>query len=321
MTEETDAFAPASGLGCGGSSILPQPRPQTTSAQRRGHVDAVVRYYRESWYDYHCFWTDVRSGALHMGYWGEGVRTHVDSLLASNRVLADVARVGRDEVVLDAGCGVGGSAIWLAQNCGALVVGVTVVPEQVEEARQRAKEAGLAGRVSFYEMDFVATDFADESFDVVWAQESLTHEPAKRAFLVESYRLLKPGGRLVVEDTFCRDHALPPRERRLVTTVLRGWAAADLCTVSEFRGWAEDIGFCSCSFNDINRHLLPSAARLRQMLAWLYPLELLQYALRLRTKVQHQHTKAAWRLARAMKTGLVFYGIFSAQKRSRAGAD
>ena len=289
-------------------------RSTVAAEGRREHLADVIRYYRETWYDYRCFWTDAQSAALHMGYWDDGVRSHSDSLLAINRLIADRARVGRGDVVLDAGCGVGGSAVWLAQHRGARVAGITIVPDQVAEATRRAVERGVADRVAFHEMDFVATDFEDESFDVVWAQESLTHEPRKQDFLREAHRLLKPGGRLVVEDTFIHDGAIPRRDRRKIAAILRGWASADLCTVPAFEAWARELGFGRLDFHDINRYLLPSARRLRRMIVPLYPLEYLQYALRLRTRAQHLHTVAAWHIVKAMETHLVFYGIFTAEK-------
>jgi cyclopropane-fatty-acyl-phospholipid synthase len=56
--------------------------------------------------------------------------------------------------VLDIGCGWGGMAIYLARECGAEVIGVTLSPEQRRIAEARASEAGVADRVSFLEQDY-----------------------------------------------------------------------------------------------------------------------------------------------------------------------
>ncbi len=60
--------------------------------------------------------------------------------------------------VLDIGCGWGGMAIYLARECGAEVVGVTLSPEQRRIAEERASEAGVAGRISFLEQDYRAVE-------------------------------------------------------------------------------------------------------------------------------------------------------------------
>ncbi len=104
--------------------------------------------------------------------------------------------------MLDAGCGLGGSAIWLAQQFGAEVVGVNLVASQVYRARRSAYRHGVSDRVRFERRDFTRTGFPEGNFDVVWAIESICHTSDKPAFLVEARRLLKPGGRLVVADLF-----------------------------------------------------------------------------------------------------------------------
>jgi tocopherol O-methyltransferase len=57
-------------------------------------------------------------------------------LLKTNHVLAEVAAIGPRDRVLDAGCGIAGSGIGLAEQRGATVVGVTPVRTQVERARR-----------------------------------------------------------------------------------------------------------------------------------------------------------------------------------------
>jgi ubiquinone/menaquinone biosynthesis C-methylase UbiE len=65
-----------------------------------------------------------------------------------------------------------------------------------------ANEKGVADKVLFHVMDYTQTNFADESFDVVWACESMSSASDKKAFIAEAYRLLKKGGRLIVIDFF-----------------------------------------------------------------------------------------------------------------------
>src|SRR6478672_3022808 len=114
---------------------------QAKSASQR---DAVVAYYDQTWLDYRLFWLNRRTLSVHFGYNDASTRGHADALLNMNRVLADRAGIQPDARVLDAGCGVGGSSIWLAQARGAFVVGITPVASQVARARDFAAAHNLA---------------------------------------------------------------------------------------------------------------------------------------------------------------------------------
>jgi len=96
-----------------------------------------------------------------------------------NAALASGIRIRPGARILDAGCGIGGSAIWLARTFGAFVTGITPVESQVERARRIAGELGVADRVQFMEQDYTCTTFPDASFDVVWAMESVCHAADK----------------------------------------------------------------------------------------------------------------------------------------------
>ncbi|MET1075904.1 MAG: methyltransferase domain-containing protein [Umezawaea sp.] len=114
------------------------------------------------------------------------------------------------EVVLDACCGRGFTTAWLArQGCRAL--GVDIQPEQVAEARTRF---GHVPGARFAVVDVTApppvagdVDLSDGSIDRVHCLEAAFHFGAagRRAFLEQSYRLLRPGGRLVLVDFTWRD--------------------------------------------------------------------------------------------------------------------
>src|SRR5438067_11788694 len=104
------------------------------------HQQAIARYYRECWLDYRFFWINRKNLGMHFGYWDQTTRTHAQSLLRTNEVMADAVGVGPGDRVIDAGCGVGGSSIWLDSQRGATVVGVGAWPEQVGLARGSAQQ-------------------------------------------------------------------------------------------------------------------------------------------------------------------------------------
>ena len=159
-------------------SSLPQGQKQHSD-----HLRWVISYYDNTWFDYRWVWINNKNNAIHFGY-SDGRRlSHAESLLNTNRVLADLAGIQPGDRVLDAGCGIAGSCIWLARQRGAIVVGITPVRSQVERARRIVASRKLAHAVTIEQFDYTATPFSDSSFDVVWALESLCHTQSKAAFL------------------------------------------------------------------------------------------------------------------------------------------
>jgi tocopherol O-methyltransferase len=154
-----------------------------------------------------------------------------------NRALAQRSDLQPGQRVLDAGCGIGGSSVWLAKTYGMQVVGITPVASQVARARRHARQQGVEDLVRFDQQDYLHTTFPDESFDVVWALESVCHAPDKSSFLAEARRLLKPGGQLVVAEYFRTRRPCAAGDERLLHSWLDGWAIPDLATGSEFTAW------------------------------------------------------------------------------------
>ena len=160
----------------------------------------IKKYYDNTRFDYRWVWNTRNTHALHFGFYDEEATHHVAAVANLNRKLADLAHINAHNRVLDAGCGVGGSSVWLAKQHGVNVVGITLVESQVQDARKNVEKEGLSDKVQFQVADYCHTPFEDASFDVVWAVESQCHANNKLDFYKEAYRLLKPGGHLVVAD-------------------------------------------------------------------------------------------------------------------------
>jgi tocopherol O-methyltransferase len=137
------------------------------------HVRKLVSYFEDTKRDYRLWWMTSTALAMHFGFYDEQTRNHAEALVNMNRALASRAELKSGDRVLDAGCGVGGSAIWLARELGAGVVGVNVVPGDIERGRRYARRRNVDDRVRFELQDMTRTDFPDENFDVVWAIESV----------------------------------------------------------------------------------------------------------------------------------------------------
>lgn len=77
-----------------------------------------------------------------------------DAQLAKKRHLAAKLLIKPSDRVLDIGCGWGGLALYLAENCDARVTGITLSEEQLNVARRRVTEREMAGRVAFQALDY-----------------------------------------------------------------------------------------------------------------------------------------------------------------------
>jgi SAM-dependent methyltransferase len=81
----------------------------------------------------------------------------------------------------------------------ASVVGVDISTGMIEKARRSATERGLAGsRIAFRQMDAEALDLPDASIDVVMSAFALGHIPRPERAVAEMFRVLRPGGRLLI---------------------------------------------------------------------------------------------------------------------------
>ena len=288
-----------------------QPSPRQTTSSL---TEAIVEYYDETWIDYRILWLNKDNLAVHFGYTDDSTRSHTDALKNMNRVLADRVRIQPGERVLDAGCGVGGSSLWLATERGAEVVGITLAARQAAMARSNALRRGVTDRVQFEVADFTATPFPDASFDVVWAVESLCHAPRKAAFYREAARLLRPGGRVIVADFVRAARPLDSTGERLLHEWLDGWAVPDIDTPGEHLEHLASAGFAEPRLDDVTTHTRPSLRRLYRMAYWTYPLALLGRVTGVRSDVQHGNVIASIRQYQALRRDAWFYSILSATK-------
>ena len=192
--------------------------------------EEIINYYDSCEKNYQHWWDLDRSLAMHAGFWDESTQTLTDALANENKVLADLADIQPGEKVLDAGCGYGGSAFFLAEHRGAKVVGITLCEQQVRKAESIAKMKNYTHTPEFYLMDYTQTTFADQSFDVVWAIESVCHAANKKDFIKEAWRLLKPNGRMIIADGFHVKNEYTESEKILLAKAVNGWAVASMAS-------------------------------------------------------------------------------------------
>jgi cyclopropane fatty-acyl-phospholipid synthase-like methyltransferase len=277
-------------------------------------IEAVRQYYHECHVDYRVVWRLERNLSIHFGYFDEDCRKHAAALENMNRAMLKRTSISASDRVLDAGCGVGGSSFWIAEQTGANVTGVNIQPLQLEIARRECARRGLTERVSFEERDYSGTGFDAESFDVVWALESVCHCDDKERFIGEAHRLLRPGGRLITGDFVRFRENLSPAQTHEMNVWLDGWAIPHLAGFDEFREWVAQAGFAEVSADNITPSVLRSSRRLFKASLIAQPYSFFATRLGWRSPRQTANVRASYYQYKTILSGCWGYAIYSAVK-------
>ena len=168
-----------------------------------------------------------------------GLTKHIGGLEATEALLK-LCHISKGKYVLDVGCGVGVTPVFIAKRYGCRMVGVDISEGMVERSKERANRERLTDRVEFRVADAQDLPFDDNSFDAV-ITESVTAFPEDKQKAVNEYvRVTKPGGYVGLnESTWLK---VPPPPELVI------WASQDLganvkpLTSNEWVGLLETAG-------------------------------------------------------------------------------
>ncbi|MGA7488916.1 MAG: class I SAM-dependent methyltransferase [Xanthobacteraceae bacterium] len=123
--------------------------------------------------------------------------------------------------LLDLGCGSGAAADYFASRRKVEIVCVTNSAVQADICRRKFEK--FAGRVSVIVADFDSLDLSNESFDAIYAFESIGYTKDLDAWLARCWRSLKPGGRLLIRSPGSLDACRREHDYRSVTAFFENW--------------------------------------------------------------------------------------------------
>lgn len=206
-------------------------------------------------------WEQVWGEHMHHGYYGADGRDPKERRQAQIDLIEELlgwANVTQAENILDVGCGIGGSSLYLAEKFRAEVTGITLSPVQANRAIERAQSAGL--KAHFQVANALEMPFADSSFDLVWSLESGEHMPDKAKFLQECYRVLKPGGTFVFA-TWCHRaidrQPLTADEQKHLEDIYRVYCLPYVISLPEYEQIACEVGFTDLRSADWSTAVAP----------------------------------------------------------------
>jgi SAM-dependent methyltransferase len=241
----------------------------------------IARYYDSNTRRFLLFGTGRGAHAMHRELWGAGVSSareavdHINRLVAEE--IADLAAPAgpqSERIIVDFGCGVGGTLFRLAERFpGAYLSGITVSRRQVEVAQRLAQELGYAHRCSFSLGDFQTADLELQA-DAIVAVEAFAHSDSADAFLASAARHLRPGGRLLIADDFLtsEEDELEEAQRLRVEQLRMGWRVPAVCTAEKLTSAAAQHGLRVEKTLDLSPLTRPGRRVRDRLLAALCPL-------------------------------------------------
>jgi tocopherol O-methyltransferase len=266
-------------------------------------VDAIRDHYDRLSSLYFRFWGEH----IHHGFW-EGAETVSDAQVNLIARLADAARVPRGARVLDVGCGLGGSALWLAEERNCFVHGLTLSPVQATTATKRAQALGLQCQVCFHVGDANRLELEPESYDVVWTIECSEHLFDKPRFIASAASALTPDGSLAI----CAWLADPQsvEHQTWVDDVCRGMLCPSLGSQTDYINWIRSAGLQIMVAEDITRKVERTWDRARSLLER----PEVQAILKVSGRATREFAHSFLSIQQAYAAGAMSYGLFVARK-------
>jgi SAM-dependent methyltransferase len=108
--------------------------------------------------------------------------------------MLDVAKVGKNDVLYDLGCGDGRIVVTAAKKFGIKAFGFDVDPQRIKESNENAKKAGVESLVKFEKKDVFTVDLSPATVVTLYLL------PELNVRLIPQLEKLKPGSRIVSHD-------------------------------------------------------------------------------------------------------------------------
>ncbi len=197
-------------------------------------IDNSFQQYSNG-YDSLMYWPALQeyychSDFVNFGYWNKNT---LNAKEASENLMEKLLTFipEKRDTILDVACGKGATTSYLTKYyMPSNITGINISEKQLETCRKNAPEC------RFLLMDATDLQFADSSFDNIICVEAAFHFNTREKFLKDAFRVLNPGGYLVLSDILLTKEAEARRRYRTVKNFVENLQEyEDLCLGSGFK--------------------------------------------------------------------------------------
>jgi tocopherol O-methyltransferase len=261
------------------------------------HYNSLDPWYRKLWGDH-----------LHHGLWRKGNETPELAVEQLVDLIAEKGELKKGESVCDIGCGYGATARLLTRKWGANVTGFSLSERQLAYAREKDPHS------TYLLADWLQNSLPPNSYDLAISVESSEHMVDKAKFFAEAYRVLKPGGKLVICAWLSKENPRPWEVRHLLEPICREGRLPSLGSVSDYTQLMLQTGFGKISYEDLTVNVRKTWAICGyRMLRELKNREFRHFIFK-QKPADRLFAKSVFRILFAYQTKSMVYGIFRTTK-------
>jgi ubiquinone/menaquinone biosynthesis C-methylase UbiE len=206
---------------------------------------------------------------IHISLTDEG-QVRRDGYSGQARIIQETIEEIQAHHVLELCSGRGYNLMYLAkQNAQTHFEGVDLMPAYVRTLRKRSRPLkNISCRVGNIE----ALEYPSGGFDIVFCVESLFHVTDLPKTLSEAYRVLKPGGRMIVIDFFRKKNleAVEPSQRNAMRISENAFAITNPMSADGFLEAAQNTGFTVFDVKELSNRALPDLIRLDRLVGLVF---------------------------------------------------
>lgn len=203
-------------------------------------------------------------GTRHFGYYVSEMAwpwPTTPALRAMEAKMLGALQCSKGAKVLDAGCGTGHVALYMAKEGGFRVEGIDLTPHHIVKATRNIQHAGMTNQVQVKVGDYHNLEnFENADFDGIYTMETLVHSINPHEVLREFLRILKPGGSLVMHEyDHCRIEEAPEEianEAKTLNSIVC-MPAFEAFEIDDLKKIAQEVGFEHVVAKDMSKNIVP----------------------------------------------------------------
>lgn len=217
------------------------------------------KYFEEVWSDRHRLNAPDRYllCGFHYGFFEKGIKNIYEAMYNMNNYIDKLLKLDglKSGEILDIGCGVCSTSIFLAEKYPHInFTGLTLSSNEILYAKKFIKLEDVKN-VRVLKRNYIKTEYQNDFFDGIFALESISYAPDKKELIEEIYRILKPGGRLVIIDGFRKKISNDSIIKMIYDFHCKNRGGADLPETNNFIKLLYKIGFEDIYINNISKNI------------------------------------------------------------------